>query len=262
MEGELEDEREAKAGTGPGATLPFVRVECPRCHEAIAGVDVNLASQLAVCRPCGEVVFLKAALAVSPPDALATIPIETAVLLYRPTDLSWSEGATNAGIARVTVAPSRRAAAPLFVSALFWDVLFLCWTPLLVEQPPAIFFLLPFLHLLLALSVTHRAFCALLNKVNVSFEEGEFSFLRRPIRQDGDVREPIANIVGFEAVSGLARAHGSSPRVRWGLHLLTRDGRAVPLRFDFADAFHARYAAARLTQMLTEAQRGDAPYRG
>lgn len=252
-----------EAGKSAGATLRVVRVECPRCHQAIAGVDVDLASQLAVCRPCGEVVFLTAALAANPTDALTiAAPSRAAVLLYRPTDLSWSEGVSDAGIGRVTVVPPRRAAAPLIASALFWDALFLCWLPMLVDQPPAVFLMFPFVHLLVAMLVTHRAFCALINRTTVSFEAGEFAFVRRPIRQEGDVREPIANIVGFEAVSAVARAYGNAPRTRWGLHLLTRDGRAVPLRFDFADAFHARYAAARLTQMLADAQRGDAPYRG
>ncbi len=213
-----------------------------------------------MCRPCGEVVLLTAALAASTSEALATAPLPGAILLYRPTDLSWSEGSPN-GIGRVTVAPSRRAATPLALSALFWDALFLCWVPMLVEHPPAVFLLFPFLHLLLALSVTHRAFCALVNRTTVTFEAGDFAFVRGPIRQDGDVREPIANVVGFEAVSAAPRVHGNASRPRWGVHLLTRDGRAVPLHFDFADAVHARYAAGRLTQLLADAQRGAAPYR-
>ncbi len=222
---------------------------------------MDLASGLAVCRPCGEVVSLAAALAVgSRSDALAVVPAAGA--LYRPTDLSWSEHEPTAGIPRVTVTPSRLAATPLVFSALFWDALFLCWVPMLVEHPPPLFLLLPLVHLFLALSVTHRAICGLVNCTTVSFEDGAFTFERGPIRQEGDVHEPIVNIVGFEAVSAVVRAHGSASRVRWGLHLLTRDGRAVPLRFDFADAFHAKYAAERLRQMLADAQRGSEPYRG
>ena len=78
-----------------------MRVECPRCHEAIAGADVDLASHLAVCRPCGEVFPLAAALAERPTAALVAAPAAGA--LYRPTDLSWSEVAQGAGAWRVTV---------------------------------------------------------------------------------------------------------------------------------------------------------------
>ncbi|HXN31271.1 MAG TPA: hypothetical protein VN894_05390 [Polyangiaceae bacterium] len=219
-----------------------------------------------MCRPCGEVVPLATALAVRPqPEALALPMVlvgPRAGALYRPTDLSWAEQEPRAGVWRVTVTPSRVAAAPLGLSALFWDALFLCWVPMLVEHPPVLFLLLPILHLLLALSVTHRAFCALVNRTTIRFEDGSFAFERGPIRQDGDVREPVVNIVGFEAVLAVVRAHGNASRVRWGLHLLTRDGRAVPLQFDFADALHAKYAADRLGQMLADAQRGNAPYRG
>jgi hypothetical protein len=215
---------------------------------------------LAVCRPCGEVVSLAEALAVPRSDALAIVP--NAGVLYRPTDLSWSEDAPQPGRWRVTVKPSRLAAAPFALYALFWDALFLCWLPMLVEQPPVLFLLFPLLHLLLALSVTHRALCVLLNKTTLTIEAGAFGFARGPIRQDGDVREPIVNIVGFEPVPAVARAFGSGSRVRWGMQLLTRDGRAIPLRLDFADAFHAKYAVARMEQVLADAKRGDEPYRG
>ena len=38
-----------------------MQIHCPRCGVAVPGADINLASNLAVCRPCGEVIPLGSA---------------------------------------------------------------------------------------------------------------------------------------------------------------------------------------------------------
>jgi hypothetical protein len=236
---------------------------CPRCGQAIAGADVDLASQMALCRPCGEIVPLGTTLAGEP--SMAIVAAASAGPLYRPTDMSWREergGETSPDAWRVTVVPSRLAAVPLAVFALFWVGLLVCWLPLLLEPPPAVVLLFPLAHLALAARATFLALCALVNRTTVTVDRDRFAFARGPIRQMGDVTEPTMNIVGFEAVPTIVRSNATAARLRWGIHLLTRDGRAIPLRFGFADASHAKYAAARLTQILVDARRALLPYRG
>jgi hypothetical protein len=241
-----------------------MRVECPRCGQAIGGGEVDLASQRAVCRVCSEVVSLALPPAAQPSVALAPVP--PAGALYRPTDLSWIEEPCDAGAWRVTFTASRLVAVPLLFFALFWDGCLVFWYAMALKAgpPPAIMVLFPLIHVAAGVFITYLALCALLNRTTVRIDRDAFAFTRRPIPQRGDVSEPTPNVVGLEAWQssfGAMRADANGQRARWGAHLLTRDGRAIPLRFAFSDVSHARFAAARLTQMVAEAQRGDRGYR-
>lgn len=244
---------------GHAKLVKAMRVDCPRCGQVIAGVDVDLKSQLAVCRPCGEVVSLAAALALRPPVQLEAAP--SGGVLYRPIDLAWLEEPNASGASTVVVTPPRTAAVPLAAWSLVWVALCLCWLPLLVEHPPVLVLLFPFVHFVLAAKAVYRAACGLVNRIVVGIDGSGFVFLRRPIREGRDVREPRSNVAGFEASSLVLRRTMGGATVRWGVLLLTRDRRAIPLYFDFIDASHAKYATARLTQLLADTHRDDAPYR-
>ncbi len=43
-----------------------MRVECPKCHQPIAGEDLNAAAAIAVCKPCGEAFPLAGLIGVEP----------------------------------------------------------------------------------------------------------------------------------------------------------------------------------------------------
>lgn len=248
---------------GHAKLVKSMRVDCPRCGRTIAGADIDLQSQLAVCRPCGEVVSLAAALAVRSSVELATVP--SVGVLYRPADLAWLEEPTSPNAstgASVVVTPPRLVAVPFAAWSLVWAGLWLCWLPLLFERPPALVLLFPLMHFVFAASTAYRAACALVNRIVVGIDRSEFVFLRRPIPEGRDIREPQANVAGFEASSLMVRRTMGGAAMRWGVLLLTRDKRAIPLNFDFAQASHAKYAAARLTQILADTQRDDSPYRG
>jgi hypothetical protein len=240
-----------------------VQVICPRCGQPIPGVDIDLATRSAVCRPCGEVV----ALAAQP--ALGIEPVGAAPMgLYRPTDLSWAEVNDSPGTWSVTITPPRAAAFGLLFFAIFWDGFLVFWYSMAVssKNPPLVMLLFPLLHVGAGLFITHAALCGLVNRTTVRLGAGVFEFRRGPIPQGGAVREPTLNIAGFETakVSGGSmqmKSKGRTSRPTWGVHVLTRDGRAIPVRLGFQDQTHADYAATRLSQMLSDAQQR-VTYRG
>jgi hypothetical protein len=236
-----------------------MQVLCPRCSKPIPGVDIDLATQSAVCRPCGEIIPLavKAApLAVAPPTAL-----------YRPTDLSWAEMSDAGGAWTVTMTPPRAAAITILVFAVFWDGFLVFWYAMAAssKHAPIVMMLFPLLHVAAGLLITHAALCGLINRATLRLGAEAFEFRRGPIPQGGAVREPTMNIAGFEAAmlqgGAMLRARGQASRPTWGVHVLTRDGRAVPVKLGFQEQPHAAYAAARLSQMLADAQQR-ATYRG
>jgi hypothetical protein len=236
-----------------------VQIRCPRCGNPIPGVDIDLTTQSAVCRPCGEVVglALQAAPIVPAVDAFST----SAVTLYRPTDLRWAELNDAPGESSVTITPPRAAALGLLFFALFWDGFLVFWYAIAAssKHPSLVMLLFPLLHVGAGLLITHAALCGLINRTTLRVGRDAFEFRRGPIPQGGAVREPTMNIAGFEVATlrGGAmqmRSRGQASRPTWGVHLLTRDGRAVPVRLGFLDQAHASYAAARLSQMLGDAQ--------
>jgi len=247
-----------------------MRVDCPRCGRPVPGADIDLASKLAVCRPCGEVVALPAgdALALLAPAAPHGAMALSRGAMYRPIDLRWRDERGGDGGWRATVVPSRLPALFFVPFTLVWDafVAFMGWGLLSGGVSwVALLSLAPFAAG--GLLVTYAALCALLNRTTVTVTRDAFEFARRPIRQLGDVREATANIASFEAaqVTGGAPngfAGGGYVALRWGVRVLTRDRRSIPLRFGFGDRSHAEFAAARMMEMLDDVKSGDAPYRG
>jgi len=258
-----------------------MQVLCPRCGQPIPGVDIDLTTQSAVCRPCGEITSLatlgtKATVALptfGPPQAGPAPPAfgveafgAAPAGLYRPADLSWAEVNDSPGTWSVTITPPRAAAFGLLFFAVFWDGFLVFWygAAASAKHAPLVMFLFPLLHVGAGVLITHSALCGLLNRMMVRLSGDVFEFRRGPIPQGGAVREPAMNIAGFEATQTRGagvRSRGRQSQPTWGVHLLTRDRRSIPVKFGFLDPAHADYAAGRLSQMLEEARQG-VTYRG
>jgi hypothetical protein len=222
-----------------------MRIECPRCGQAIGGADVDLTSQMAVCRPCGELVSLAAALAAASNAAL--VPVSPSGALFRPTDLSWREEQPVPGKWQVTIFPPRILAIPAGL------LLVVPLMTLLSGSPSAVLF---------GAFVAYIALLVIVNRTTVALDRNAFAFFHGPIPQGAAVREPIVNVVGFRAIQSPLNSFRGMSQGRWHVYLLTRDLRAIPIRFGFGAQSHAEYAAARLSQMLVDVQQSDAPYRG
>jgi hypothetical protein len=231
-----------------------VQIVCPKCGHPVRGADIDIGSCLAVCRPCGEVLPLEPPL---PPDALA---LKVPGGLFRPTDLRWVEERQEEQSWRVSIRPRGTQAVGQLVFAVLWTGFMLTCVLLIAGSAPL--FSLSLLPLVgVGGLVGYRALKAL-NHMVVDVDRNLVTATRRPVPEFGSiVREPTFNVVGFKATGYPLSTRGSHLLMRWGLHLLTRDGRAIPIRVDLAEGSHASYAAARLTQMLTEARQGSAPYR-
>lgn len=159
----------------------------------------------------------------------------------------------------MTIRPRRAQAILQLVLALLWTGFVLTFI-LLMRGP---LFLLAFTLVPLIGVGCFAAYRALygLNRMVVDVDSDRVTATRGPVPElNGVVREPTVNVVGFKPISQPLQARGGH-LLRWGLHLLTRDGRAIPIRMGLTEGSHANYAAARLTQMLVEARQGKAPYR-
>jgi hypothetical protein len=231
-----------------------VQVICPKCGRAAQGADIDISSRLAVCRPCGEV------LPIEPPFQEAPLALRGPDALFRPTDLPWIEGPLGERAFRVVIRSRSIQAIFQLVFAGFWTALLLVLFA--IAQPPTLALALLLLPLFgLGCFVGYRASCAL-NGMVVVIDPEAVTAARGPVPERGGlVSEPTVNVVGFKASANPVSTRGGHV-APWGLYLLTRDGRAVPLRVGLADSSHAQYAAARLTQMLDLAKRKGAPYRG
>jgi hypothetical protein len=246
-----------------------MRVLCPRCAQPVPGHDIDLGARVAVCRPCGEVVPIGEASTEIAHARAALGGIEA----YRPVDMKWAEDRGPDGVWWAVTAPPRAGAIVALGVATGWTGLLALWCALLAAwriPPEAIW---PWIGLpVLVLGVAggwsmYVALCGCLNRLILTLDGDAFTLSRGPIPQARPVSEPAANIVRFEAarVRGVLGSqqgrHALQNPILYGVHLLTRDHRLVPLRLGFAEEAHARFVAARLTQVLTEARRHLAPYR-
>jgi hypothetical protein len=249
-----------------------MRVLCPRCAQPIAGQDIDLGARVALCRPCGEVVTI-----LEPRETSAAItetsasPSPATLDAFRPVDMSWVEDRGSDGVWWAVTAPPRAASIVALGVATGWTGLLVLWCVLLGRIPPEAIWPwigLPVLVLGLAGGWSmYVALCGCFNRLVLTLDSEAFTLVRGPIPQARTVSEPAGNIVRFEAarVRGvLGSQQGRYPvqnPILYGVHLLTRDHRLVPLRFGFSEEAHARFVAARLTQVLHEGRRRLVPYR-
>jgi hypothetical protein len=252
-----------------------MRVLCPRCAQPIPGQDIDLGARVAVCRPCGEVVPLvsprEASAAIVAPAGLAAL--HGAIEAYRPVDMKWVEDRGPDGAWWAVTAPPRTASIVALGVATGWTTLLVLWCVLLAAwhiPPEAIWPWIGLPVLVLGLAggwSMYVALCGCINRLVLTLDGESFTLVRGPIPQARTVSEPAGNIVRFEAarVRGVLGSQQGRYAVQnpvlYGVHLLTRDHRLVPLRFGFAEEAHARFVAARLTQVLEDGRRRMVPYR-
>ncbi len=162
--------------------------------------------------------------------------------------------------------PARAPAVVMLLIAIFWDGFLLVWfgSVMSAKHPPLMLLLFPLIHVAIGVFITYQAVCGLVNRIHVRLDGEAFEFKRGPVPQRGDVREPTANIAAFEVLEQRAATTPSarrSNRPTFGIRALTKDSRAIPVRFGFTDATHAEYAAQRFSQMLAEVKQRST-YRG
>ncbi len=230
-----------------------MQIVCPKCGRPVDGADIDIASRLAVCRPCSEVLPL------DHPPQTASLALRVPDGLFRPTDLPWVEKRRGERAWRVSIRPPPGLAIRQLVFAVLWTGFMLSFV--LLMRGPAHFFaitLLPFVGF--GFFVGYLGLAGL-NRMVVDINHDMVTATRAPVPElGGVVREPTVNVVGFSPTSHPISSRGGA-QMRWRLHVLTRDGRAIPIRVNLTEGAHATYAAERLTQMLAEARQGHVPYR-
>jgi len=234
-----------------------MRVDCPRCGQPVAGGDIELASKVALCRPCSElfsIEFGERGLALR-----AQAPLGPA---YRPDDLRWVEGLGADGTWSAAASPPRAHALPLLILAVFWDLFVAVWAfaifVLGVVGPMATVIFLA--HGALGAWMTYRAVTMLVNRVVLTLDRETFGYGQGPLPLGRAVREPTANVEGFQVAT--VEAVSARAPLRYAVHLLTRDRRLLALRFGFVERAHAEFVAARLSEVLASVRAASVgPYR-
>lgn len=225
-----------------------MRVSCPACGRIVAGTDIDLARNAAVCRACSEVFALPPlAAAAAPASELAVIRSEPARALARPTDLRWSDAQLGERFVG-EIARSRLTGAAMGVPALVWNgVMAVAWVAILSStNAAAALCLLP--HTLAGLALAYAALVQLLNRTRFELDPVRFRVGAQPLPERGTATEPTETIREFVPVE---RSHKPGGRGgRWTVAVHTRDGRAVPLRLQLSGPDHAAFIAARLNAAL------------
>lgn len=217
-----------------------------------------------MCRPCGEVVPLPVGFSAAVAPFAPPMGGEASVGAYRPTDLGWAESPDGPGATLAIHTPARAPAFGLAFFALFWDGFLVFWYSLALggnKKAPLVMILFPLLHVGAGVFITYAAICGIFNRITIRVDPARFVFRAGPIPVRGNVDEPTSIVAGFEATKIRSSRRGRTRGTSWGVHMLTRDGRSVPLRFGFSESSHAQYAAARLLQMVTEARQSGVTYR-
>jgi hypothetical protein len=223
-----------------------MKVLCPKCGRPVAGEDIELSANRALCKPCGEIFPLPpAVVALAGPSAvLAEVPL--------PSDLEWSERKEGAGMTRTTqyiLAPPRLAALPLLVFAGIWDsfIVFFYVGMMRSSRTPGFALLFPLLHVAAGVFITWLALVKTLNRSRVTFDRTTFRLEHSPIPARG-ASFPTSEIERFEATESRSN-RGSST---WTLRVLTRDGKATRLSLPIDQRDHVAFVGAKLNAALAE----------
>lgn len=209
-----------------------VRAVCPRC-QSVCEAGAPSPAPPSVCRECGE--------------ALPPVPEGDATGLVKREE-RLPDGA------RVLLLPRpREPAVRALVVAFAWNSLVAsALTVAWLNDGGTVLLLLTVL-LSAGLGATYFAARGLANHVRVEVGPRGLRVEERPLPPTGALSHPPRALLGF-AVH--ATGWASAPRV----HVLLRDGRALPLPFAFARQEHAAWVADALQQSLDEA-RATLPYR-
>jgi len=222
-----------------------MKVLCPKCARPVAGDDIELAANRALCKPCGELFTL-------PADGLAlrgsaALVVDTA---HQPDDLDWSERRDAKGIQYV-LAPPRLAALPLLVFAGIWDSFIVFFYVGLVRSARAPGFALafPLLHVAAGFFITWLALVKTLNRSRLTLDRTTFRLEHAPIPARG-ARLPSSEIERFEVTESRSSRGSSS----WTIRVLTRDGKATRLSLPIDQRDHIAFVAAKLNAALAESR--------
>lgn len=220
-----------------------MQIRCPRCGRTPDPADIDLASNRALCRPCGELFPL-------PDTASPAARAPSTDVEHRPSDLSYTES-FEPGRARIKLTPSRLIALPMLLLSLFFvGMAVAAFAGLLHSshgQAAPSFIVVP--QLGIGLFVLWLSLSRLLNTVTISIEGGRFVVRQGPVPARG-IDIPISEIDGFDVVE----SRKSQGKTSWNVRALTKEGKArkLPLLIDAPE--HVKYVAARLTAALANAR--------
>jgi hypothetical protein len=221
-----------------------MKITCPACAQPIAGADIDLASRRAVCRPCSELIFLPAALAVAPRAA--------AVDHHRPVGMVASESEER-GCFSIGFRAQQRTAIARTIGGLPFGLLF-----------SAIAMLFFSIHEIAAwgavFAVVATAGFALAGLGIAGLRHTGIALGAEGLRYDPPVGRglalPLAALRGFAAALMAGRSTWA-----WGLRVFTIDNQSLLLPLELPLEEQARSLAARLNRALEEA-RTPQTYRG
>ena len=217
-----------------------MRVVCIKCNQAVAGADIDLATNRALCRPCGELFAIPASVGSSMLASSTTVDTS-----YVPADLKLTEK-IDATAARFVLTPSRMAAIPLLIFAAVWNTFLITfYTAMAHSKGPKIAFLFPTLHLFAGIFVTYMGLTRLLNTWRLTLDKSWLELAVGPIPGRG-VRVPFDTIDRFDAIE----SRGSKGSVSWTVRVLTSDEKARKLSLPITQQEHATFIAAKLNHAL------------
>lgn len=209
-----------------------VRAVCPRC-QSVCEAGAPSPAPPSVCRECGE--------------ALLPVPEGDATGLVK-------REARSPDGARVLLLPRpREPAVRGLVVSLGWNALVASALAVAWLNDGGMVFIVLAVLLSAGLGATYFAARGLVNHLRVEVGPRGLRVEERPLPPTGALHHPPPALLGF-AVH--ATGWAGAPRV----HVLLRDGRALPLPFAFARREHAAWVADALQQSLDEAL-ATRPYR-
>jgi hypothetical protein len=232
-----------------------MRVNCPKCGQAIPGADINVFARTAVCRPCSEVFDL----------TLPNVDLSHAKL-YKPDNLRWTE-LPSAGRVTVIVSsawPTRWQGVRMAMFAGPWNAFSgMIWVAIFTHgalRAPIPLLLIAGLLGLAGVVFIYLALANLFNRTRITVDRDRLDVVRAPLREVGELHRATSEVERFVVVE---QARGSS--LPFVVMVQTRGGILHATRIAFTDRAHADYAADRLAQLVDDARTAAADrstYRG
>lgn len=218
-----------------------MRVVCSKCQQPVAGADIDLAANRALCRPCGELFAIPGGSAIAPAQVSALANVDAT---HVPVDLKWTERIAPK-YALFTLAPSRMLAVPILVFALVWDSFIITfYTAMAHGKGPTIAFLFPLIHVGVGIFVTWFGLTRMFNTSRLMLDSSQFDLKSGPIPAR-NAHIAIDLIDQFDAIETRGN-RGTS----WAVRVLTRDDRARKLALPVDQREHALFVAAKLNEAL------------
>ena len=230
-----------------------MQITCPKCHHALSGTDINIATSMAVCRECGGVFALPAVVSDVATVSASVRPTVESVRRYRPDDLSLTE--SHEGEASVMrLRPARNGLVfSIFFATVWWSFLIFWYAkavPGLAHGGGWVMVLFPLIHVGAGVGMVYGILGQLFNVTTLRLEGGGLTMITRPFARHFTVRAPLEVIDGFGVYDATARGGSGTPTPNWQVQLMRADGTSTALKLALRSPAHAQYVADLLNARL------------